>query len=430
MEVLPLSLGDTVHSPLRMRVKVQSSDGATQWLSYAALTAAQASQKAQREGFRVLEVAVSQADSVSSKPASFTNRFNTQSISESNQNANFGRRFDLLLFSQELLSLLQAGLNLTEALDTLYAKARPGMDAEVLFKVLQQLKQGKNFSDVLESLPTIFPEVYVATARSSERTGNLPEALGRFIAYQQQFDALRKKLVAAAIYPAMLMVVGAFVVLFLLGFVVPRFAAVYESSGRTMPALSQALLVVGKFIHDHTLAVTVLLSGTMLGLVLLLRQKKVRQAMVDLVLSFPVLAQQVRLFRLGRFCRALSLLLASGISLPRALGMVGGLLGASQQAGLANAQSQIEQGQSFSQALVSNGLASAVAESLLKVGERSGQLAQMLERTAQFHDEELSRWIDFASRLLEPILMLLIGLVIGTVVVLMYLPIFDLAGSL
>jgi len=148
------------------------------------------------------------------------------------------------------------------------------------------------------------------------------------------------------------------------------------------------------------------------------------------VLRLPWLSTKANEFRLARFYRAVSLLLAAGIALPRAMGMVTGLLGPAQQDQLARCRLAVEHGHSLSAALLESGLASPVAESLIKVGERSGQMAEMLERTARFSDEEFSRWVDWASRLLEPVLMLVIGGVIGTVVVLMYMPIFDLAGSL
>jgi general secretion pathway protein F len=339
-------------------------------------------------------------------------------------------RFPLVLFSQELLALLDAGLNLTEALGTLQAKERQPSVRALLSDVLEALREGRNFSDVLAAWPQHFPEVYVATVRASERTGDLPRALARYIAYELQFETIRKKLVSAAIYPAMLLLVGTFVTLFLLGYVVPKFAAVYESSGRDMPWLSTLLLSFGKFIHAHWQAA---LAGVLAGAALLVwavRQSRGRAWLLDRALRLPGLASKVDEFRLARFYRAVSLLLASGIALPRAMGMVAGLLGAGQQAGLAQARLSVEQGQSLSQALMAAGLASPVAESLVKVGERSGQLADMLERTARFQDEDFARWIDWASRLLEPVLMTLIGVVIGTVVVLMYMPIFELAGSL
>jgi general secretion pathway protein F len=339
-------------------------------------------------------------------------------------------RFSLLLFSQELLALLDAGLNLTEVLTTLLAKERQATVRAVLQGIVQQLSEGRNFSDVLAERPEHFPEVYVATIRAAERTGDLSRALARYIAYQIQFDAIRKMLISTAIYPAMLLAAGGFVTLFLLGYVVPRFATVYESAGRDVPWMSSVLLAVGKVIHQNWVAVFIGSSAMLAGGILGLSRPGGRRFVMDRFMRLPWLAERSEEFRLARFYRAVSLLLASGVALPRAMGMVSGLLSAAQQPGLASARNRIEQGQSLSAALLAENLASPVAESLIKVGERSGQLADMLERTARFHDEDFGRWIEWFSRLLEPVLMASLGIVIGAVVVLMYMPIFDLAGSL
>lgn len=341
-----------------------------------------------------------------------------------------GRRFPLLLFSQELLALLDAGLNLTEALATLHTKEQQTLAAEVLGSILEALREGRNFSDVLATLPQHFPEVYIATVRASERTGDLPRALARYIAYQLQFDVIRKKLISASIYPAMLLMVGGFVTLFLLGYVVPRFSAVYQSSGREVPFLSAVLLSVGKVIYDNWQISLVVVLSTLGTAGWWVAQESGRTRLLNLVLSIPWLAKKSDEFRLSRFYRAVSLLLASGISLSRAMGMVDGLLSPRQQERLSIAREAVEHGQSLSKALANVRLASPVADSLMKVGERSGQMAEMLERAAKFHDEDFSRWVDWASKLLEPVLMTVIGVVIGAVVVLMYLPIFELAGGL
>jgi general secretion pathway protein F len=258
----------------------------------------------------------------------------------------------------------------------------------------------------------------------------LPQALARYIAYQVQFEALRKKLVSAAIYPCMLLVVGGFVALFLLGYVVPKFSAVYESSGREMPGLSALLLGFGNTIHHHWEVALAVVVSVFVGLFVWLSRPQGRASLLNTLLRAPWLAEKAQEFRLARLYRAVSLLLASGIALPRALAMVGGMLTPQQQNALAQTRQAIDQGQSFSDALQRAGLVTPVAQSLIKVGERSGQLADMLERSAKFHDEEFARWVDWASKLLEPLLMTIIGVVIGAIVVLMYMPIFELAGSL
>ncbi len=338
--------------------------------------------------------------------------------------------FPLLQFSQELLALLEAGLNLTEAIATLHNKEPRGATKATIGAILHTLQQGKSLSDTLAGFPAIFPEIYVATVHAAERSGNLPEALGRFVAYQLQFDAIRKKLVSAAIYPAMLLVVGALVTLFLLGYVVPKFSVVYESTGRDIPWASKMLLGFGQVLAAHPLLFLAALGGIVAALVSAAAHPAIRRKLVLAVLRLPLLSAKAAEFRLARFYRALSLLLHAGIPLSKALAMVAAMLLPAQQQQLAAARRAVQEGLPFSTALEQNQLATPVAQSLLRVGENTGRLGDMLERSARFHDEQFARWVDWASRLLEPLLMTVIGVVIGGVVVLMYMPIFELAGSL
>lgn len=399
----------TTQSSAKIRLQVLGAEGFPRSIEFTGLSESEAIRRAVSRGMRVLSIESSASEAAPTRAA---------------------QRFPLMLFTQELLALLDAGLNLTEALSTLHAKERHASVRATVGELLRVVREGKNFSDVLANMPQHFPVVYVATVRASERTGDLPQALARYIAYQLQFETIRKKLISASIYPAMLLIVGSFITLFLLGYVVPRFSSVYESSGRAMPWLSSVLLVFGKVIYNHwIMAVLGLISGLCL-LGWLISRHEGRAWILNQVLRIPWLSARVDEFRLARFYRAVSLLLAAGIALPRAMGMVTGLLGANQRERLALCRQQVEQGQSLSDALLLAGLASPVAESLIKVGERSGQLAEMLERTARFQDEDFARWIDWTSRLLEPVLMLVIGVVIGTVVVLMYMPIFGLTESL
>lgn len=338
--------------------------------------------------------------------------------------------FPTVLFTQELLALLEAGLNLTEALATLHAKEPRPHARDVMGQILRALHEGKSFSDALARFPQYFPDVYIATAKASERTGDLPQALSRYISYQLQFEGIRKKLISAAIYPAMLLVVGSLVLLFLLGYVIPKFSAVYESAGRDLPWLSMALVGFGRAINDHWTWALGSIGLLLTTVIYAASQRTWRERVLHAMLRFPAISRRADEFRLARFYRAVGLLLGAGVSLTRALAMVGGLLSRPQQLRLDLARRQVEEGHHLSAALVVHGLANPVAESLLKVGESSGRLGDMLERIAAFHDEDLSRWIDWASRLLEPLLMSVIGVVIGGVVVLMYIPIFELAGSL
>ncbi len=396
---------------MQFHLQVQGPAG-SQALAIDAASEAEAIRAAVRGGWRVLAV-----DDGAAQDAEVALRPGKQGL-------------PLLQFSQELLALLEAGLNLGEAMATLHNKeTRPGARA-TLAAIVLTLQQGQSFSDTLADFPDIFPDIYIATVHAAERSGNLPEALARFVAYQLQFDAIRKKLISAAIYPCMLLVVGGLVTLFLLGYVVPKFSVVYESSGREIPWMSQMLLGFGQTLAAHPLLCAGALAAAVGAVVFGIANRAMRMALVLRLLRLPVLTDKAAEFRLARFYRALSLLLHAGIPLHKALAMVGPMLLPAQQEQLAQARRAVQEGMPFSTALEQAGMATPVAQSLLKVGENTGRLGDMLERSAKFHDEEFARWVDWASRLLEPLLMTIIGVVIGGVVVLMYMPIFELAGSL
>jgi general secretion pathway protein F len=339
-------------------------------------------------------------------------------------------RFPLVLFCQEMLSLLDAGLSLPEALPVLVAKEKHSGVKAMLAAILQSLRDGQSFSEALRRYPGCFPDLFLAGVRASETTSGLSSALQRYLDYQQQFDLIRKKLVSASIYPAVLLAVGSAVALFLVGYVVPRFSVVFESSGHEIPLVSRLLLGMGAWLHEHWQGALFSFVAVLGGSIFALSQAAIRQRLLLLVLRLPFLREHATIFFLSRFYRAVSLLLQSGLPLVKALGMARGMLNIEQQQRLDVATRLVQEGQPFSAALARQGLTTPVADSLLAVGERSGRLDDMLERCARFHDEELGRTVEIASKLLEPILMTIIGVAVGVIVVLMYMPIFDLAGSI
>ena len=337
--------------------------------------------------------------------------------------------FPVLLFSQELLALLNSGVGIVEAVETLTEKeSRPGV-REVLQRILQSLREGQTLSAALSAQPQAFPPLYVASVRASERTSNLAEALQRYIVYATQLETLRGKLVNAAIYPAMLIGVSLLVIAFLMGYVVPRFAHIYEDMGDQLPWMSRLMLQWGQGVEQHG---PLLLAGLAALVALLVAGggRWLGQRLLQQLWRVPAVGERMRVFQLARLYRTLGMLLRGGIAIVPALDMVGSLLSAALQERLAAATAAIREGRPLSQAFEQHGLTTAVALRMLRVGERTGNMGEMLERSAAFHDEELARWADWATRLIGPALMLVMGLVIGAIVVLMYLPIFQLAESI
>lgn len=338
--------------------------------------------------------------------------------------------FPLLQFNQSLLILLRAGLSVVEAIETLADReSRPDAKA-VLTRLHGQLTVGLSFSAALEAQPTMFPPLYVASVRANEKTGALTEAIERFIVYRAQADLLRKRVVGAAIYPAMILGVGALVIAFLLLYVVPRFSLVFQDLGDRIPLMSRLLLQWGQFANAHGLELLAAAALCVASVVYALRLPAVRLALARHIQRIPRIGEFVRVYQLARFYRALGMLQQAGIPILTALDMVTGLLPLTLHAALAAARRDIGEGRSISAAFEMHGLTTPVSLRLLRVAERTGQMGEMLERTAGFHEEDIAQAIDWFIRLFEPLLMIAIGLVIGVVVLLMYAPIFELAGSI
>jgi general secretion pathway protein F len=339
-------------------------------------------------------------------------------------------RFPLVLFSQELLALLDAGLSLVEALEALAEKERNSEAKKIFDAIVSRLYEGQTLSGALQDFPAVFPPLYVATVRASEKTGGLSEALGRFVAYQSQLDFVRKKIVGASIYPVLLMGVGGLVVLFLMSYVVPRFSVIYEGSSTSLPWLSKLLLQWGVLLQTHgqmvLLAVVLAVSGAVYGLT----RPSLRGSLLLKLWQIPAVGERMHIYQLARFYRTLAMLLKGGIPVVSALDMVSGLLQPVLRGRLTLASLAIREGQPVSRAMETQELTTPVALRMLRVGERAGNLGEMMERIAAFYDEEMARWVEWFTKLFEPILMALIGLVIGVIVILMYMPVFDLAGSI
>ncbi|HYL87251.1 MAG TPA: type II secretion system F family protein [Burkholderiales bacterium] len=338
------------------------------------------------------------------------------------------------LFSIELLSLLQAGLNLVEALQTLAEKGVAGRSdnggQQVLSGLVASINRGEPFSKAVAAFPEHFSPLYVATIKASERTGNVSEALSRYIAYHDELDKVKKKVVSASIYPAVLVIVGTLVLGFLMFYVVPRFAQVYEDMSHTLPLFSRLLLSFGSFIGRHGFT---LFSAFILGvgsIAWALSRAAVRSALIQRLWRLPAVGSRMKTYQLARLYRTAGMLLRAGIPAVRALEMVQDLLAAHLRPQLARARSLIEEGHAMSAALGAAGLATPVAARMMAVGERSGDMGRMLGEIARFHDDEVARFIDWFTRAFEPVLMAVLGVAIGLVVVLMYMPIFELAGSI
>jgi general secretion pathway protein F len=389
---------------MKHRVLV-SVAGRSEWLDIDAETPVAASAKAARAGGRVLRVDTPAAP------------------------ARVRVAWSQTVFLQELLTLLNAGLNVVEAMEALERKeANPGF-RQVLGRLLDALRDGASFSEALRTEPGLFPPVLVAGVAASETSGGLADTLERYVAYDAKINQIKRKVAASAIYPLLLMGVGGGVIVFLITYVLPRFSVILDGSGRQTGRATLLLIHTGEAVQQHPWLFVAGLLALGAGVAWLVFDEIGRRLALAQLARLPVLREIFATLGLSRLYRTLALLLDSGIPLVQALEMVRGIVSPAQSAELAVAIERLRAGQSLTEALAGSSLIPPIAESLLRVGERSGALAAMGDKLANFLDIALDRRVDTFSRLFEPLLMTVIGIVIGTIVLMMYSPIFDLVGS-
>lgn len=329
------------------------------------------------------------------------------------------------LFAQELAVLLDAGIPLLEGLRTLREKDG-GRATAALDTVIDALGQGQSLSAALAG-SRAFDELTVALVAASERSGQLASALRHHAAYLAWSERLRAQLVAAAVYPALLLAAGAAVVAFLLLFVLPRFAGVFDGvQAAGVPLASRWLMQAGVAASRYPGELLIAMVAVVALTGWALRRPAVRHALQARAWRVPGVGPRLRTLALARLYRCVGLLAQAGVPVPEALRLAENVLASPLRPALREAARAVVSGQRLSAAWHAQGLLTPVALRMLRVGEGSGSLAPMLERAAAFHDEELSRLSELVTKAINPLLMLLMGVVIGGIVILMYLPIFTL----
>jgi general secretion pathway protein F len=337
-------------------------------------------------------------------------------------------RVDARAFAQELAVLLSSGVPLLDAVETL--AERNSAAAAPLARVQTALREGRTLSQAMaeagEPGAPAFDEVLLALVAAAERDGQLAAVLQHHAAFLAWSGALRDKLVAAALYPALLLASGVAVIAFLVVFVLPRFAGVFEGLAVELPWGSRVLIAAGEAAAREPWLAALLAALLPVAIVAGLRLPAARRWWQQQLWRLPGLGPRLRTVALARLYRAVGLLGAAGVPLPRALLLAEPVLDAPLRPALARARAEVAAGARLSTALQGQGLLTPAALRMLRVGERSGEVPAMLTRAASFHDEEVSRLAEWVAKVVNPLLMLVMGVVVGGVVVLMYLPLFTL----
>jgi type IV pilus assembly protein PilC len=337
---------------------------------------------------------------------------------------------EFLVFNQELLALVKAGLPVLRVWDLLIERARHSGFQQALRMVRQDIRGGASASEALAKHPSYFSELYIATFKAGEQSGNVSDVLQRFIGYLKLMLGLRQKISKALAYPAFLILVGIGVVGFLLTYVMPTFVSVYGESAKTLPAATQALIdlvTAGK-----VYAVPVVL---LLGLFLLAGRAYYvtpggRLTVDRMLLQVPLLGPIFIKHHTIQLVRTLATILAGGTPLVDALHITKGAVSNKYFAvGVAEAVEEIREGTTLAAALDRPGVFPKLAIEMLSVGEETGSLETMLHDVAEFYEGDLDLRLTQLTTWIEPVLLLVMGIVVGGIVIVMYLPVFQMAGT-
>lgn len=334
-----------------------------------------------------------------------------------------------VIFNQQFVTLIHAGLPIIQALELLMKRQRNPFFRTVLHDVRDRVRGGELLSEAFEA-QKVFPKVYTTTLLAGEKSGNLEEVLGRYIAFQRLGLSFRKKLVSSLVYPVLLVVMLVVMLIFLITFVVPQFANLYSQLGVELPALTTVMLAIGTNAQHY--APYAALALILVGFVVWRWLKSDTGAiqMDRIKLKTPLLGDIWLKYQVAVFSRMLSTLLAGGLPLVPALETAGESMQSHLIAhGVKGASVRVREGQPLARSLETASVFPQMSVEMIEVGESTGSLPAMLNSVAEFYEEDVTNALVTALALIEPVILVVMGIVVAFVLISLYLPIFSLGAG-
>ena len=332
----------------------------------------------------------------------------------------------LMIFGQEMAALLKAGLPLFQSLDVMLERQRHPTFRRSMQAIRERVKGGTAFSEAVKAEGALYPPMFAASLLAGERSGSLETVLRRFVSYLRLNQSLRKKAISASVYPLVLMGVMATMVMVLMVFVIPRFESFYEGLSVELPILTRALIFTARGLSDNLWLVVPIGVGLPLLALAWLRRESSALIVDGLLLRLPYFGGMMQMYSTSQLARTLSTLLSGGLPLLNALEVAASSIGNRAMAtAVAGATGAIREGKSLTQALEATGKVENLTLEMVKVGEQTGALADMLNAIAEFYDEELDTRLQRALTLVEPVLLIFMAVIVATMLLAFYLPLFE-----
>ena len=336
---------------------------------------------------------------------------------------------EFLVFNQELATLLSAGMPLVQSLDIVRTRIENPLLKSVLDATYERVRSGTALSEAFAAHGTLIPGVYIASLTAGERSGSLEEVIRRYVAYSRLIDSVRRKTVSALIYPSILLGLSCVVVGIIVLRVVPEFSGFYQGMGAELPMATRTILAISDFLRQNLFLLGCALAATTLSVVVWLKQKGRRGTLDRYLLDIPGIGSIAQKFGTAQLARTLSTLLRGGIPLASALDVASNSMGNryfSQQ--LEGVTREVLEGKSLSASMAEREIFPAVAIKMIEVGESTGALREMLASTAEFFEEEIETSLSRFVTVVEPVLLVIMGLIIAILLLSLYMPLVQLGG--
>jgi len=337
----------------------------------------------------------------------------------------------LMLFGQELAALLKAGLPLLQSLDVMLERQRHPVFKRSLTTVREKVKSGTGLSEAIRAEGALYPPILAATILAGERGGNLEIMLRRFALYMKLTLSLKKKAVTASVYPAVLLLLMLGLVFILVVQVIPQFQDFYADFDVELPLLTRLIMTFSTTVRANLLWVVLAVAAAIVVAVYLLRQEGAGEKVDRVLLRVPYIGKMMRMYATSQLSRTLSSLLAGGLPLINAMAVAADSIGnRAMAAAVARATPLIREGKSLTVTLESTQLLDNLALEMIKVGEQTGALAEMLNAIADFFDEEMEGRLATVLALVEPILLVVMAVVVAGMLLAFYLPLFEAISAI
>lgn len=335
---------------------------------------------------------------------------------------------DLVIFSRQLATMVYAGIPLVSALDTLSEQIENKAFGSIVLKIRNDIETGSSLSDALSRHKKVFSSLFISMVKAGESSGMLDEILDRLAAYLEKTSALQKKIGSALIYPAVVSGMAVAITLLLLLKVIPIFKDIFAGFGAELPKPTMVLIAISDALRKHFPLMAIIGAGIVFLVLRYIKTEKGRLIYDLLLLKMPIFGVLFKKVAISKFTRTLSTLIKSGVPILNSLDIVGKTAGNKAiELAVETVRTNVREGESIAEPLARSKLFPPMVVRMISVGEQSGQLEKMLTKIADFYDEQIDAAVSGLTSLIEPLIIAFLGIVIGTVVICMFLPIFKVA---